>query len=297
MSIHGLSSNQSYVLAKTANSLREDVKTPPTSTSKVENGVWYLDYTSWDPDKIPKGVNMVNLFVSGLDGQLEGFSDPQKLKDFVAACHAQGIEVKMSIGGHGGKYDNCWDELNGQNTSEVAKRLVDFCHEYDLDGIDFDYEENQPGGDKTQQETYVGQLIKSFKEQDPNLLASLCTCADPSAWKAPAEIILDQTKDSSGKSMIDHLYIMSYVGTTKNVEQWASGWEDILKEYQLPSNATTIGIASNPGYDVDAIAKYAAEKGFSTMVWNYNPALEDPDPDALPERVYDDYYPKTTYQG
>lgn len=295
MSIHGLSSNQSYVLAKTANSVQEDLQPPLKSASKVENGVWYLDYTSWNPDRIPKGVNVVNLFVSGLDRQLEGFSDPQKLKDFIQACRAKGIQVKMSIGGNGGKYDNCWDKLDGKNTSEIANRLVNFCHDYGLDGIDFDYEENQAGGDKTQQEMYVGQLIKSFKGQDPDLLASLCTCADPSAWKEPAEIILDQTKDSSGKSMIDHLYIMSYAGTTENVEQWASGWEDILKEYQLPSNATTIGIASNPGYDVDAIAKYAAEKGFSTMVWNYNPTL--PDADDLPEKVHDDYYPETTYQG
>lgn len=258
--------------------------------NNVENGVWYLDYTAHNPTSIPDGVNTVNLFVSGLDGQLEGFT-PESLRAFVNACHAKGIHVKMSIGGQGGKYDKCWDELNGQNTSQIAKRLIDFCNNYKLDGIDFDYEENQEGG-TLQQEQYVGQLIKSFKDQAPDLTASLCTPAGD-FWQSAAKAILDQTKDSSGASVIDHLYMMSYAGTTQQVESWADHWDSFLDQYKLPPSAVTIGIAENhgPGYDPDEIAKYAASKGYSTMIWNYNPTTPDSS-NAFAKEIHDDYYGK-----
>ena len=123
---------------------------------KIENGTWYLDYRSWT-DPIPEGVNCVNLFEGKLDivnGQytIDGLNSLQvnQLKTFIEECHnhVPPIAVKVSLGGAGGQtvYNNTWDQLmNPDGTANptaiqgFAAGMASFCHEYGIDGIDFDY--------------------------------------------------------------------------------------------------------------------------------------------------------------
>lgn len=76
--------------------------TPVTQQSslanKVENGTWYVDWTSWNTP-IPEGVNTVNLFVGNMsldangNPTIGGFGtlsqNPDQMDQFIQECHAK----------------------------------------------------------------------------------------------------------------------------------------------------------------------------------------------------------------
>ena len=173
----------------------------------VENATWYIDWTSWDYP-IPEGVDTVNIFVGQftmVDGKatMNGFGNftSEKMQAFVFGCHQKGINVKLSIGGGGGSYCRCWDQLTPSNVKTFAQGMADFCHLYGINGVDFDYEEFA----SVNQEVLVGQLIKNFKAIDPQFQTSLCCNAGFSAWQPEVKTILDAAKDSSGTCAVDRI--------------------------------------------------------------------------------------------
>lgn len=259
--------------------------TPPPPNKKVEHSTWMITWDSWS-FPIPQGVNLVNLFVSRLDvvngvPTIDGLGNMtlDKLDAFVKACQSNQppINVKVSIGGGGGSYDNCWDLLTPDNVNAFAQGLVDFCHAHGLAGIDFDYEEYK----SADQETLVGTLIKQFKTLDPSLQASLCTNAGFGTsypWQAVVKNILDATVDGTGKSPLDRLYIMSYYEPLDQEEPWLLGWAAWANEtYGLQAKQITVGIDAFDAhaYDIGAFSQWASSQGFSTGYWAWDPAYPD----------------------
>lgn len=259
---------------------------PPPVPGKIEHACWYIDWSSWD-FPIPQGVDTVHIFVGklmqGPDGKptVGGFGNMtlDKLDAFIQSCknHNPPIAVKISIGGGGGSYDNCWDELTPSNVDAYAQGLVDFCHAHSLAGIDFDYEE-YAGPD---QEALVGALIKKFKTIDPNLRTSLCTNAGfgPSyPWQGVVKNILDAAVDpTTGKCAVDRLYIMSYYQSLEDEKTWVLGWAGWLNQnYGFDASQVTFGIDDFDAhaYDIGAASKWAASQGFSTGYWAWNPATQ-----------------------
>ncbi len=256
--------------------VQADIRPTPTP-GKIEHACWYVDWTSWD-FTIPEGVNMVNLFVGTLaivNGQptVNGFGNMtlDKLDAFVKACqnHQPPIPVKISIGGGGGSYDNCWDLVTPDNVQAFAQGLVDFCHTHGVVGIDFDYEEQN----KPQQQSLIGTLIKAFKAIDPSLQTSLCTNAGfgPNyPWQAEVKNILDTAAGS-----LDRLYIMSYYNTLQDEEGWLDGWAAWAKQnYGMDPSQITVGIDDTDAkaYNIADISKFAGQRGYSTGYWYWNPA-------------------------
>lgn len=257
---------------------------PPPPPGPIQNGCWYIDWTSWfnnPPYTIPQGVNAINIFVGeiSLDSNgnptMGGFGNMtlDQLNAFVQQCHSQGIMVKVSIGGGGGQYDKCWDSLTATNVGAFAKMMVDFCHQHGLDGVDFDYEEFAG----TDQEALVGTLIKDFKNGDPKLETSLCTNAGfgPNfPWQAVMQTILGNAM-SNGVCTVDRLYIMSYTDGLAQEETWVSGWADWMeKNFGFTASRITVGIDDfdSHSYDPVAFAAWAAANGFSTCHWAVDPA-------------------------
>jgi Cellulose binding domain/Glycosyl hydrolases family 18 len=206
--------------------------TPPPITGSIEHSAWYIDWTSWftgPPFVLPSGNNVLNVFVGELmfdssgNPTLGGFGNmtlPQ-LSAFTAYCAEQvpPIAVKVSIGGGGGMYDNCWDLLTAANISAFAQGMANFCHTYGLVGVDFDYEEFASAA----QETLVGTLIKEFKAIDPSFQTSLCTNAGfgPNyPWQQAVENILNAAVIAPGNCAVDRVYIMSYYDSMQDEENW-----------------------------------------------------------------------------
>lgn len=250
---------------------------PIPSPGKVENACWYIDWTSWD-FPVPSGVNVVNIFVGKLDvvdgtPSVSGFGNMNllKLQDFVTKCSLAGVGCKISIGGGGGSYDNCWDLLTDDNISLFAQGLAKFCHENQLLGVDFDYEENSkdPG-----QCARVGALIKAFKKQDSSLQTSLCTNASFSGWSDKVKAIMDAAVDGDS-CCLDRLYVMSYYDPMVSEQAWLSQWLSFLKtRYNMDASRLTVGIDNFDAnaYDISKMAAWAATQGMSTGFWAFDPS-------------------------
>lgn len=253
-------------------------KAQSTTAGKIEHSCWYIDWTSWD-FPVPEGVNLVNLFVGKLDvvdgyPSVSGFGTltDEKLREFVNNCRAKGVDVKVSIGGGGGSYDNCWDVLTDSNVQDYAQGLADYCKQRGIVGVDFDYEEM---GDTAQQER-VGTLIRKFKDIDPSLQTSYCTNAGFLTWLARNKAILDGATDpSTGKCALDRFYIMTYYDPLNNEQAWTEQWVQWLgDEYGMTPNQIGVGIDNFDAhaYDIGEFAEWAGRKGLSTGYWCWNPA-------------------------
>ena len=248
----------------------------------IKNGCWYPTYrtTPGQVPPIPDGVNEVNLFVGELDGTagvtgLEGaFSDPKILAAFIKECHAHNppIEVMVSIGGHGGAYDNTWSQLTSGNIAQYAKALKTFCTSNGIAGIDFDYE---PTTFTPAQAALVGQLIGQFKSSS-GLETSLCVNAGITPWQAQALAVF-QAATVNGKCGIDHLNIMAYYPIA-TVKADLLSWKAWVQQFGLSPSQITVGMdpaATDPGggtTGLDAFAQFCKDEGFSSGDWSWDPA-------------------------
>jgi Glycosyl hydrolases family 18 len=261
-------------IAKVQNDLNPN---PTPHPGKVENACWYIDWTSWD-FPVPQGVNVVNIFVGKLDiingaPTASGFGnmDLAKLQSFVSQCSLNGIACKISLGGGGGSYDNCWDLLTDDNVELFAEGLAKFCHDNHLTGVDFDYEESSKDPSQCAR---VGTLIKEFKKQDSSLQTSLCTNASFAGWSGRVKSIMDATVDN-GVTCLDRLYVMSYYDPMSSETGWLSQWASFLNTtYGMDASRLTVGIDNfdASAYNISDMASWAGSQGMSTGFWAYDPS-------------------------
>lgn len=278
---------QSLQIANTAiQAVQNDLKPAPTP-GKIEHGTWYIDWTSWD-FAVPKGVNTVNIFVGNmhLDGNgkaiFDGFGnmDHTKMAAFVQACEAQGIAVKISLGGGGGSYDHLWSNLTEANYAACAQSLIDFCRANNIKGVDFDIEEFNSPQDRPEQQALCGKFIKAFKDLDPSMQTSICTNAGFGPyfpWPGITKNILDAAT-AGGVCAVDKVYIMSYYDPIQNEKNWILGWANWLKEtYNFSNSQIVVGLDDFDAhaYDIKEFAAWAAQNGFSTCYWAWNPATPE----------------------
>ncbi|KAK7062037.1 chitinase [Favolaschia claudopus] len=67
-------------------------------------------------------------------------SNPDLLPEFVATAQANGVKAKVSIGGWTGSLFWSSNIGSAQNRTLFVKTLTDFATQFDLDGLDFDWE-------------------------------------------------------------------------------------------------------------------------------------------------------------
>jgi len=199
---------------------------------------------------------------------------------FTAYCRSLSppIAVKVSIGGSGGQWDRTWDQLTTANTMSYAQGLVDYCHAHGLSGIDFDYEAYTSDA----QQAIVGTLIKQFKTIDPNMQTSLCSNAGFGGsypWKDKVQRVLDAATTTSASGVkncaVDKLYIMSYYNPMADEQGWILGWSNWLQtNYGFTPARVSVGIDDfdASAYDPNVFMAWAAQQGFSTGHWAFDPA-------------------------
>ncbi|KAG9316848.1 glycoside hydrolase family 18 protein [Chiua virens] len=67
-------------------------------------------------------------------------SDPPLLPEFVAEAHANGVAAHVAIGGWGGGLWFSSDVATSENRTAFVQTVADFAVQYELDGINFDWE-------------------------------------------------------------------------------------------------------------------------------------------------------------
>lgn len=135
------------------------------------------------------------------DGSLNALLNPWKLEDVVRRAHAAGGRVLISVGGWG------WDEaFEALAADDVARgRFVDallaFATEYELDGIDIDWEYPDVG----ESSRHYLELMRALRAGLPErgLLTAAVAAAGDLAEGIPTEVF----------GIVDFLNVMAYDGS------------------------------------------------------------------------------------
>jgi chitinase len=166
------------------------------------------------------------------DGTFESLAQPEKLKTLVAEAHAHGVKVLISIGGWG--YDEQFETL----ASDPGKRLVfvqealRFAGEYDLDGLDIDWEYPDPGSSA---QNYLALMSELRGALPPGkLLTSAVVSKGSLAEGIPAEVF----------TVVDFLNLMVYDASQTDHSPYSLA-EEALDYWQgrgLPLEKTVLGV-------------------------------------------------------
>ncbi|OQP54504.1 glycoside hydrolase [Niastella yeongjuensis] len=91
-------------------------------------------------------INYAFLNCNG-NGTLQGLDNPGKLSSLVSKGHANGVKVMISVGGwNDGNTDN-FEAMAGNSTNRntFVQAMINFVNQYNLDGIDIDWEYPRAG--------------------------------------------------------------------------------------------------------------------------------------------------------
>ncbi|HEX8869294.1 MAG TPA: glycoside hydrolase family 18 protein, partial [Lentzea sp.] len=83
------------------------------------------------------------------NGTLQGTPDPGKLQQLVSLGHQNGVKVAIAVGGWNDGNDDNFEILaasaNGRTT--FVNSLINLVNQYNLDGVDIDWEYPDPGAE------------------------------------------------------------------------------------------------------------------------------------------------------
>ena len=141
--------------------------------------------------------------IPNADGSVGEMPNPGKLTGLVAAAHAQGKKVSISVGGWNNGYDGGFETLassEGGRTNFVNS-LLTVVGSYGLDGVDIDWEYPDPGQSSQNFSALMRQLCAALHAQ-----AKLCSAAVVSGGITASAINPDVFPQ------VDYLGIMAYDG-------------------------------------------------------------------------------------
>ena len=89
------------------------------------------------------------------DGNLQPLRSPEQLHELVRAARASGVKVLISVGGWHDGNDQGFEILAGNTdaTALFVQNMINLVQEYQLDGIDIDWE--YPGPDEQSAKNYA----------------------------------------------------------------------------------------------------------------------------------------------
>jgi chitinase len=74
------------------------------------------------------------------DGSYQAIDNTSKLSSMVSAAHAAGVKALLSVGGGGGGNGFAGIVASSGNITNFVNNTISLCNQYDLDGIDIDWE-------------------------------------------------------------------------------------------------------------------------------------------------------------
>ncbi|MFZ5969323.1 MAG: glycosyl hydrolase family 18 protein [Bacillota bacterium] len=159
--------------------------------------------------------------IPGEDGSLIGIEKPEKLKELVEKSHKNDVKVLIAVGGWSYQnvpLDPTFEKMAGSD--ETRNKFIDnvmkFVDEYNLDGVEIDWEYPDMGESAENYEKLVVGLGKELKEKGKYLTAALngawSYTAGPDVSKAVSDRCLEE---------FDWISVMAY---DMNNEQHSPFW-------------------------------------------------------------------------
>ncbi|QKX06540.1 T9SS type A sorting domain-containing protein [Aquimarina sp. TRL1] len=109
------------------------------------------------------------------DGSLQAIENPQKLQEMVRLAHAKNVKVCIAIGGWNGGNDSAFTNLAANVTTRTAfiNNVMDFVAQYNLDGVDMDWEYPREGNEPQHFALLMSELGQKLRAQGKLLTAAV----------------------------------------------------------------------------------------------------------------------------
>ena len=176
------------------------------------------------------------------NGSLQGVPDGGKLSSLVSLGHSNGVKVSLSIGGWNDGNDSAFEALaaNSGSRTTFVNSVVNVLNQYDLDGVDIDWEYPDPGTSGDNYTALMQQLSNTLHGQGKLLTAAVVSEGDTANGVQPAVF-----------GYVDWLNIMAYDGGSPHANyDWSIASANFWKSRGLPASKTVLGVPfySRPGY-------------------------------------------------
>ncbi|MCE6997221.1 glycosyl hydrolase family 18 protein [Saccharothrix sp. S26] len=176
------------------------------------------------------------------NGTLQAIPDPGKLSSLVTLAHNNGVRVSLAIGGWNDGNDSAFEALaagSGSRTTFVNS-VVNVVNQYNLDGVDIDWEYPDPGASANNFTALMGQLSTAMHSRGKLLTAAVVSGGGTAEGVQTAVF-----------GQVDWLNIMAYDGGTPHANyDWSIGSVNYWKSRGLPAAKAVLGVPfySRPTY-------------------------------------------------
>ncbi|MBY8871407.1 ricin-type beta-trefoil lectin domain protein [Micromonospora sp. PLK6-60] len=220
----------------------------PADAAVLPNGfksVGYLPSWQGNVNSVPYGkLTHINyaFVLPNSNGTLRAVENPSKLSSLVSLGHANNVKVSIAIGGWNDGDDSAFEALAANSTARGAfvTNVVNFVNQYNLDGVDMDWEYPDPGTSATNYSLLMQQLSSALHSRGKLLTAAVVS-----------EGYYLQGVPTAVFGYVDWLNIMAYDGGSPHANyDWSINSVNGWKARGLPASKAVLGVPfySRPGY-------------------------------------------------
>ena len=134
------------------------------------------------------------------NGSLQGLDNPSKLQSMVSLGHAAGVKVSIAVGGWNDGNDSGFEALAGNATARTAfvNNIVNLVNQYNLDGVDIDWEYPDPGTSGNNYTALMSQLSTAMHSRGKLLTAAVVSEGGTANGVQPAVVRLRRLAQHHG---------------------------------------------------------------------------------------------------
>ncbi|MEU4625118.1 glycosyl hydrolase family 18 protein [Actinoplanes sp. NPDC023801] len=176
------------------------------------------------------------------NGTLQPIENTAKLQQLVTLGHQNNVKVSIAIGGWNGGNDSAFESLaaNAGTRTTFVNTVMGVVRQYNLDGVDMDWEYPDPGASANNYTALMGQLSTALHSEGKLLTAAVVSEGGTAEGVQPAVF-----------GYVDWLNIMAYDGGSPHAGyDWSINAANFWKNRGLPKAKTVLGVPfySRPGY-------------------------------------------------
>jgi chitinase len=220
----------------------------PAAAAVLPNGfrsVGYLPSWSGSVNSVQYGkLTHINyaFALPNSNGTLQAIPDTGKLSSLVSLGHNNNVKVSLAIGGWNDGNDSAFEALaaNAGSRTTFVNSVLSVVSQYNLDGIDMDWEYPDPGASGNNYTALMRQLSDALHARGKLLTAAVVSEGGTAEGVQTAVF-----------GMVDWLNIMAYDGGSPHANyDWSIASANYWKTRGLPASKTVLGVPfySRPGY-------------------------------------------------
>jgi chitinase len=176
------------------------------------------------------------------NGTLQPIANTAKLQQLVTLGHQNNVKVSLAIGGWNDGNDSAFESLaaNAGTRTTFVNAVMGAVRQYNLDGVDMDWEYPDPGTSGNNYTALMGQLSTALHNEGKLLTAAVVSEGGTANGVQPAVF-----------GYVDWLNIMAYDGGSPHANyDWSINAANFWKNRGLPKAKTVLGVPfySRPGY-------------------------------------------------